>query len=159
MVQKHPVMRHALGSVEDVSAAIIDAIHNRKAERVVPRWYHLLQLPRVVLPPLYRWAASKLNEGRARRDGGRDESTGEDSDLRIFVTGATGFIGAHVARILRARADEVVALVRSPAKAEALKELGCELVQGSLTDEPAVRAGIEGCERGHSCRRRLQGGR
>jgi len=79
MVQKHPVMRHALGSVEDVSAAIIDAIHNRKAERVVPRWYHLVQLPRVVLPPLYRWASSKLNEGRARRDGGRDESTGEDA--------------------------------------------------------------------------------
>ena len=66
--------------------------------------------------------------------------------MRVFVTGATGFIGAHVARMLRERADEVVALVRSPAKAEALEELGCELVQGSLTDEPAVRAGMEGCD-------------
>ena len=76
--QNHPVMRHALGSVEDVSVAIIDAIHNRKTERVVPRLYHLLQLPRVVLPPLHRWAASKLNEGRARRDSGRHPRTEED---------------------------------------------------------------------------------
>jgi len=66
--------------------------------------------------------------------------------LKIFVTGTTGFIGAHVARMLRARSDEVVALVRSPAKAGALKEFGCELVQGSLTAESALRAGIEGCD-------------
>lgn len=77
--KNHPVMRHVLGSVEDVSAAIIDAIRNRKTERVVPRWYHLLQLPRVVLPPLHWWAASRLNEGRAGRDGRKDESTGEDT--------------------------------------------------------------------------------
>jgi short-subunit dehydrogenase len=64
--QKGAVMRHALGTVEDVSAAIIDAIRNRKAERVVPRWYHLLQLPRIVAPPLYRVAAARLNEGRTR---------------------------------------------------------------------------------------------
>lgn len=55
-----PVMKHALGRVEDVSAAIIDAVTNRKMERVVPRWYYLLQLPRVLAPPLYRWAGQKL---------------------------------------------------------------------------------------------------
>lgn len=66
--------------------------------------------------------------------------------MRIFVTGATGFIGAHVARILRERAEDVVTLVRSSAKAGALKELGCELVQGSLTDESTVRAGAKGCD-------------
>ena len=65
--RKSSVMRHALGTVEDVSVAIIDAITNRRMERVTPRWYHLLQLPRVVLPPLHRWAATKLNEGRSRR--------------------------------------------------------------------------------------------
>jgi short-subunit dehydrogenase len=64
--KRHPVMRRALGTVEDVSAAIIDAIENRKMERVVPRWYHLLQLPRVLVPPLHRWASMKLNEGRSR---------------------------------------------------------------------------------------------
>jgi len=73
-LQKDSVMQHALGTVEDVSAAIIDAIENRKMERVVPRWYHLLQLPRVLLPPLHRWASLKLNEGRSRR---KDDRTDE----------------------------------------------------------------------------------
>lgn len=76
-LQNDSLMRHALGTVEDVSAAILDAIENRKSERVVPRWYHLLQLPRVLLPPLHRWASSKLNEGRSRRkDASADERTG-----------------------------------------------------------------------------------
>jgi NAD(P)-dependent dehydrogenase (short-subunit alcohol dehydrogenase family) len=73
-LQKDAVMQHALGTVEDVSAAIIDAIRNRKFERFVPRWYHLLQLPRVVVPPLYRLAATRLSEGRTRR---RDDRGGE----------------------------------------------------------------------------------
>jgi len=66
--------------------------------------------------------------------------------MKVFLTGATGFIGAHVADQLRARGDEVVALVRSPDKADALKDLGCELMKGGLTDEQAVRAGIGDCD-------------
>jgi NAD(P)-dependent dehydrogenase (short-subunit alcohol dehydrogenase family) len=79
-LQKDSVMRHALGTVEDVSAAIIDAIENRKMERVVPRWYHLLQLPRVLLPRLHRWASLKMNEARSRRkDNGTEERTQESA--------------------------------------------------------------------------------
>lgn len=48
--------------------------------------------------------------------------------MRVFVTGATGFLGGRVARLLRQRGDDVVALVRSPSRAAALGELGCELV-------------------------------
>jgi nucleoside-diphosphate-sugar epimerase len=59
--------------------------------------------------------------------------------MRLFVTGATGFIGAHVAERLRALGYEVVALVRSLATAGALRELGCELVEGQLTDGDVVR--------------------
>jgi dihydroflavonol-4-reductase len=66
--------------------------------------------------------------------------------MRAFVTGATGFIGGHVARKLRERGDEVVALVRSPDKAGQLRELGCELVEGDLSDEGAIRRGVEGCD-------------
>jgi nucleoside-diphosphate-sugar epimerase len=40
--------------------------------------------------------------------------------LRVFVTGATGFIGQHLCRHLIDRGDEVVALVRSPVKASRL---------------------------------------
>lgn len=66
--------------------------------------------------------------------------------MRAFVTGATGFIGSHLVGKLRARDDEVVALVRSPAKATRLRELGCELVEGDLTDEQTIRAGVKGCD-------------
>ena len=38
------------------------------------------------------------------------------------------------------------ALVRTPAKGEALQALGCELVSGSLSDGDAIRAGMEGCD-------------
>src|SRR5215216_3317426 len=65
--------------------------------------------------------------------------------MRAFVTGATGFIGGHVARKLGERGDNVVALVRSPEKAAQLRELGCELVEGDLSDEAAIRKGVEGC--------------
>jgi len=66
--------------------------------------------------------------------------------MKVFVTGATGFIGGHVARRLRERGDEVRALVRSPDKGAALTELGCELVPGTLSNKDAIRAGIEGCD-------------
>jgi len=66
--------------------------------------------------------------------------------MRVFITGATGFIGGHVARKLRERGDEVVALVRSPEKAGALHELGVELVAGDLSDDRAIRTGLEGAD-------------
>jgi nucleoside-diphosphate-sugar epimerase len=66
--------------------------------------------------------------------------------VKVFVTGGTGFIGGEVVRQLRERGDEVVCLVRNPAKAKAVEALGCELVAGDLGDTDAIRAGIEGCD-------------
>jgi dihydroflavonol-4-reductase len=66
--------------------------------------------------------------------------------VKVFVTGGTGFIGGTLVRQLRARGDDVVALVRTPAKAAALEELGCTLVAGDLNDERAIRAGMAGCD-------------
>ena len=54
------VMKHALGSAADVSAAIRDAIEHSKFERVVPRWYYALQLPKLLTPPLYRYVQQKV---------------------------------------------------------------------------------------------------
>ena len=66
--------------------------------------------------------------------------------MRVFLTGGTGFIGGHVARMLRERGDEVVALVRSPEKAADLERLGCELVAGDLSDTAAITSAIGGCD-------------
>ncbi len=66
--------------------------------------------------------------------------------MRVFLTGATGFIGGHVARLLRERGDEVVCLVRDREKATPLAALGCDLVEGDLSDEAKIRAGLEGCD-------------
>jgi dihydroflavonol-4-reductase len=54
--------------------------------------------------------------------------------MRVFVTGATGFVMGAVARALRARGDTVVALVRDPSRGTALTALGCELVAGDVVD-------------------------
>jgi dihydroflavonol-4-reductase len=66
--------------------------------------------------------------------------------MRAFVTGGTGFIGGRVVRRLRERGDEVVALVRSPGRADELAAIGCELVEGDLTSAEAIRRGIQGCD-------------
>jgi dihydroflavonol-4-reductase len=63
-----------------------------------------------------------------------------------FVTGATGFVGSRVAEKLRERGDEVVCLVRKPAKAAGLEAMGCRLVEGDLSDQAKIRAAMEGCD-------------
>jgi nucleoside-diphosphate-sugar epimerase len=66
--------------------------------------------------------------------------------MKAFVTGGTGFIGSRVVRKLRERGDDVVALVRSPAKAEELNRLGCQLIEGDLGAVDEIRRGIQGSD-------------
>jgi nucleoside-diphosphate-sugar epimerase len=66
--------------------------------------------------------------------------------MKAFVTGGTGFIGGYVVRKLRDRGDEVVALARSASKASELKELGCSIVEGDLSDQGRLRQAMEGCD-------------
>jgi dihydroflavonol-4-reductase len=66
--------------------------------------------------------------------------------VRAFVTGGTGFIGGRLIHRLRERGDEVVALVRSPAKTENLRRLGCELAAGSLSAADSMRQRLHGCD-------------
>jgi dihydroflavonol-4-reductase len=52
--------------------------------------------------------------------------------MRVFVTGATGFIGRHLIPLLVARGDEVVALVRPRTEADWLEALGVRVARGEL---------------------------
>ncbi len=65
---------------------------------------------------------------------------------RYFVTGASGFVGAEVAKQLLTRGHRVVALVRSPEKAALLKLLGAELHVGDITVPESLRAGMQGAD-------------
>lgn len=58
--------------------------------------------------------------------------------MRYAITGATGFVGGAVARRLREEGHEVVALVRDPARATALADLGVDLLPGDLDDVAAL---------------------
>lgn len=66
--------------------------------------------------------------------------------MRFFVTGATGFIGGHVARQLAEGGHEVVALARIPPKARPLAELGVQVFKGDVTDRESLRAPMEGVD-------------
>ena len=67
--------------------------------------------------------------------------------MRVLITGATGFTGGHLARSLRARGDEVTAMVRSAQAAALLSEDGIRAVIGDLarpdTLRDAVRTGFD----------------
>jgi nucleoside-diphosphate-sugar epimerase len=58
--------------------------------------------------------------------------------MRYALTGATGFVGGELARQLVGAGHDVVALVRTPGRAAALRELGVELVAGDLDDTAAL---------------------
>lgn len=64
--------------------------------------------------------------------------------MKAMVTGATGFVGSHLADALRRRGDEVTVLARSAGKAETLASLGLRVIIGDLHDSGALRRAVEG---------------
>lgn len=53
--------------------------------------------------------------------------------MKIFITGATGFIGVHLCHTLVAQGHELIVLVRNPQKAQALPQHHVTFLQGDLT--------------------------
>ncbi len=61
--------------------------------------------------------------------------------MRVFVTGAAGFIGAATTKELIANGHQVIGLARNDANAEALKKMGAEVHRGSLDDVDSLKSG------------------
>jgi dihydroflavonol-4-reductase len=65
----------------------------------------------------------------------------------VLVTGATGFIGAHVTRALVARGDDVRVAVRASSNRDTLAGLPVHQVTADVTDRRAMRRALRGVER------------
>jgi dihydroflavonol-4-reductase len=66
--------------------------------------------------------------------------------LRVFVTGATGFLGSHVARVLAAEGADLRLLVRASSDPRNIADLHAERVTGDLRDPASIETGLSGCE-------------
>ena len=66
--------------------------------------------------------------------------------MRAFLTGATGFVGAHVARALLDAGVEVRALARQGSDTRNLQGLDVEVVYGDLLEPETLASGMRGCD-------------
>src|ERR1700682_5897436 len=66
--------------------------------------------------------------------------------MRAFVTGATGFLGSHVARVLAEQGANLRLLVRPSSDLRNLQGLNAETASGDLRDAASLEKAMAGCD-------------
>lgn len=66
--------------------------------------------------------------------------------MKAFVTGATGFVGSHVARALAAEGADLRLLIRPSSRTENIADLRAEVAVGDLCHPESLQRAIEGCD-------------
>ncbi len=66
--------------------------------------------------------------------------------MKCFVTGATGFLGSHVARRLLGKGADLRLLVRPTSRLDNIADIPAERVVGDLRDTDSLKKGMAGCE-------------
>src|SRR6204780_720635 len=66
--------------------------------------------------------------------------------MKVFVTGATGFVGHHVARELAAQGADLRLLVRKSSNLANLEGIEGETHIGDLFDPRSIKPALEGCD-------------
>jgi dihydroflavonol-4-reductase len=66
--------------------------------------------------------------------------------MKAFITGATGFVGTHVARALEAQGAELRVLVRPRSDLRNIEDLKAERVIGDLRDVASIENAMSGCD-------------
>ena len=66
--------------------------------------------------------------------------------MRVFITGATGFVGGHVARQCAAEGASLRLLTREASRLDSLTGIDAEMVKGDLREPDKLRSALNGCD-------------
>jgi dihydroflavonol-4-reductase len=71
---------------------------------------------------------------------------GKERNVRVFITGATGFVGGHVARLYAAEGASLRLLTRQTSRLDSLAGIDAEMVKGDLREPENLRLALSGCD-------------